>query len=148
MNVSLGKIWEQYVADQIESGLFGNASEVVRDALRRQQEHFLKLEALRCDVQAGAGLVAGRARQPVFARGHHPQGRGTAADGMSGYVLSSDADEDLQAIYAFRCRCGAAAKPRSASTRSTIPSSASPACRRSGASELGEDVRSVPHGLM
>lgn len=60
MNVSLGKIWEQYVADQIESGLFGNASEVVRDALRRQQEHFLKLEALRCDVQAGlASLQAG-----------------------------------------------------------------------------------------
>jgi antitoxin ParD1/3/4 len=53
VNVSLGKVWEQYVADQIESGLFGNASEVVRDALRRQQEHLLKLEALKRDVRAG-----------------------------------------------------------------------------------------------
>ena len=36
MNFSLGKTWERYVAEQVESGLFNNASEVVRDALRRQ----------------------------------------------------------------------------------------------------------------
>jgi antitoxin ParD1/3/4 len=61
MNVSLGKAWERYVAEQVDSGLFGNASEVVRDALRRQQEHILKLEALRRDVQAGVESVkAGR----------------------------------------------------------------------------------------
>ena len=48
MNVSLGKAWERYVAEQVDSGLFGNASEVVRDALRR-------------DVQAGVESVkAGR----------------------------------------------------------------------------------------
>ena len=57
MNVSLGKAWEEYVADQIESGTFGNASEVVRDALRRQQEHFLKLEALKRSVQQGVDSV-------------------------------------------------------------------------------------------
>lgn len=61
MNVSLGKSWEDYVAEQVASGNFNNASEVVRDALRRQQEHFLKLEALRQDVAAGmASIEAGR----------------------------------------------------------------------------------------
>ena len=61
MNVSLGTTWERYVADQVESGLFNNASEVVRDALRRQQEQLLKLEALRRDIQAGvASIEAGR----------------------------------------------------------------------------------------
>lgn len=50
MIFSLGKAWEQYVSDQVESGLFNNASEVVRDALRRQQEHLIKLEALRLEV--------------------------------------------------------------------------------------------------
>jgi len=57
MNVSVGKTWEQYVAEQVESGLFGNASEVVRDALRRQQEHFMKLEALRREIGAGVESV-------------------------------------------------------------------------------------------
>jgi antitoxin ParD1/3/4 len=61
MNVSIGKTWEQYVAEQVESGQFGNASEVVRDALRRQQEHFVKLEALRREVGKGvASIKAGR----------------------------------------------------------------------------------------
>lgn len=61
MNVSLGKNWDDYVAEQVASGNFNNASEVVRDALRRQQEHFLKLEALRQDVAAGAASIeAGR----------------------------------------------------------------------------------------
>ncbi|UVC11563.1 type II toxin-antitoxin system ParD family antitoxin [Rhizobium sp. TH2] len=53
MNVSLGKSWEEYVSEQVASGNFNNASEVVRDALRRQQEHFLKLEALRRDIESG-----------------------------------------------------------------------------------------------
>ncbi len=61
MNVSLGKVWEKYVADQVESGHFNNASEVVRDALRRQQEQLMKLEALRRDILAGVTSVrAGR----------------------------------------------------------------------------------------
>ena len=57
MNVSLGKSWEEYVADQVSSGNFNNASEVVRDALRRQQEHFLKLETLRRDIAAAMASI-------------------------------------------------------------------------------------------
>lgn len=57
MNVSLGAAWEQYVAEQIQSGQFNNASEVVRDALRRQQEYLLKLQALRNDIRTGVASV-------------------------------------------------------------------------------------------
>ena len=57
MNVSLGKVWEKYVAEQVESGHFNNASEVVRDALRRQQEQLMKLEALRKDISVGVASV-------------------------------------------------------------------------------------------
>lgn len=61
MNVSLGKSWEKYVADQVEAGQFNNASEVVRDALRRQQEYLLKLESLKRDFQKGLNSIeAGR----------------------------------------------------------------------------------------
>lgn len=57
MNFSLGQSWEKYVAEQVSSGQFNNASEVVRDALRRQQEQLLKLEALRVDIGRGVASV-------------------------------------------------------------------------------------------
>ena len=61
MNFSLGKKLENYVAEQIEHGLYNNASEVVRDALRLHEEHHLKLESLRRDIQLGVQSVkAGR----------------------------------------------------------------------------------------
>ena len=61
MNFSLGKNWEKYVADQVSSGHFNNASEVVRDALRLQQQHLMKLAALKRDLEAGNDSVkAGR----------------------------------------------------------------------------------------
>jgi antitoxin ParD1/3/4 len=61
MNVSLGKTWEEYVAQCVSSGEFNNASEVVRDALRRQQEQLLKLEALRRQIDKGlTSLSAGQ----------------------------------------------------------------------------------------
>ena len=65
MNFSLGSTWEQYVAEQVNSGMFNNASEVVRDALRRQQEHLIKLEALRRDIGVGvASIKAGEFSRP------------------------------------------------------------------------------------
>ncbi|MHA7775342.1 type II toxin-antitoxin system ParD family antitoxin [Roseibium sp. M-1] len=61
MNFSLGKKLEDYVADQIANGLYNNASEVVRDALRMHEEHHLKLESLRRDINRGRqSLDAGR----------------------------------------------------------------------------------------
>ena len=64
MNFSLGKSWENYVAEQVNSGQFNNASEVVRDALRRQQEYLIQFEALKRDVLQGvASVKSGKARK-------------------------------------------------------------------------------------
>ena len=49
MNVSLPPTWEQFVASQVSAGEFGNASEVVREALRllRDQQESRALEEMR-----------------------------------------------------------------------------------------------------
>ena len=49
MNVSLPPTWEQFVAGQVSAGEFGNASEVVREALRllRDQQESRALEEMR-----------------------------------------------------------------------------------------------------
>jgi antitoxin ParD1/3/4 len=57
MHVSLTEALDRYVRDQVASGLYNNASEVIREALRLKI-HFdateqAKLEALRRDVDVG-----------------------------------------------------------------------------------------------
>jgi antitoxin ParD1/3/4 len=49
MNVSLPQTWEEFVAGQVSSGEFGNASEVVREALRllREQQEAHAVEEMR-----------------------------------------------------------------------------------------------------
>ena len=66
MHVSLTRALEDLVRRKVESGLYNNASEVVREALRLMQEHDelrrLKLERLREELAEGeADLAAGRA---------------------------------------------------------------------------------------
>ena len=55
MNVSLSKQFEEYIAQQVESGFYNNASEVIREALRekmlKEQTYQAKLEALRGDIE-------------------------------------------------------------------------------------------------
>lgn len=64
MNFSLGKNWEKYVSEQVTSGQFNNASEVVRDALRRQQEYLVKFETLKKDIALGVESVkSGKTRK-------------------------------------------------------------------------------------
>lgn len=65
MNVSLPQPWEEFVASQVSSGEFGNASEVVREALRllRQRQEDRALEEMRAafasvDSHAGEGEPA------------------------------------------------------------------------------------------
>ena len=57
MHVSLTDALEAYVRERVESGLYNNASEVVREALRlkMQQDEAdrAKLEALRRDIDVG-----------------------------------------------------------------------------------------------
>ena len=56
-SLSLGEHWEVFIKNEIASGRYGSASEVVRDALRKMEEHKSKLEALRIHLREGAAQV-------------------------------------------------------------------------------------------
>jgi antitoxin ParD1/3/4 len=75
-NVSLGEYYEKYVQDQVMSGRFTSASEVIREALRlheeRQQFRQGQLDALRQDIAAGIrdldeGRVSTRSMREIVA---------------------------------------------------------------------------------
>lgn len=53
-SLSLGEHWEVFIKNEISSGRYGSASEVVRDALRAMEERKSKLEALRSHLGEGA----------------------------------------------------------------------------------------------
>jgi antitoxin ParD1/3/4 len=53
-SLSLGEHWEVFIKNEISSGRYGSASEVVRDALRSMEERKSKLEALRAHLTQGA----------------------------------------------------------------------------------------------
>lgn len=52
-SLSLGEHWEVFIKNEVSSGRYGSASEVVRDALRHMEEHNSKLEALRAHLAEG-----------------------------------------------------------------------------------------------
>ncbi|MFT6896490.1 MAG: antitoxin ParD1/3/4 [Paraglaciecola sp.] len=57
MNVNLSSTFEDYIKQQLDSGLYNNASEVIRDALRQKMQseevYKTKLEALRAAISDG-----------------------------------------------------------------------------------------------
>ena len=57
MNVNLSAVFEDYIKQQLDSGMYNNASEVIREALRikmQQDEVYqAKLEALRAAIDDG-----------------------------------------------------------------------------------------------
>lgn len=55
---SLGEHWEVFIKNEIASGRYGSASEVIRDALRTLEERRTKLNALRAHLAEGAGQAA------------------------------------------------------------------------------------------
>lgn len=69
-NVSLPTALDEYVASEIDSGRFGNASEVVRTALRQMQERdshrAAKIAMLRAALKEG--IASGAAEEGSFAR--------------------------------------------------------------------------------
>jgi antitoxin ParD1/3/4 len=54
---TIGKHYERFIKDLVESGRYSTASEVMRDALRlveeREERRKAKLEALRSEIQKG-----------------------------------------------------------------------------------------------
>jgi antitoxin ParD1/3/4 len=58
-SLSLGEHWEVFIRNEVSSGRYGSASEVVRSALRVLEERKTRLEALRAHLAEGAAQ-AGR----------------------------------------------------------------------------------------
>lgn len=52
-SLSLGEHWEVFIKNEIATGRYGSASEVVRDALRHMEERSSKLAALRAHLAEG-----------------------------------------------------------------------------------------------
>ncbi len=71
-SVALGSHFETFVRDQVESGRFNNASEVVRAGLRLleegEQRRQLELEALRAEITAGRASGPAKPAKAVFKR--------------------------------------------------------------------------------
>jgi len=57
-SLSLGGHWQEFIKQEIKSGRYSTASEVVRDALRELEDRGKRLEALRAHLAEGAGQVA------------------------------------------------------------------------------------------
>ena len=57
MNISLTSELEQLVHDKVKTGMYGTASEVIREGLRLLKERDQHLELLRREVQAGFAAV-------------------------------------------------------------------------------------------
>jgi antitoxin ParD1/3/4 len=68
---ALGQHFERFVREQIESGRYQSASEVVRDGLRLLEERAAwqqaKLDALRAEIQKGIDSGPGRPLDDVVA---------------------------------------------------------------------------------
>ncbi|AFJ48470.1 type II toxin-antitoxin system ParD family antitoxin [Shimwellia blattae] len=69
-SVSLSPYFEVFIREQIASGRYNNASEVIRAGLRalEEKEQQLKLDAMRRDVVAGMESGPGKEADEVFHR--------------------------------------------------------------------------------
>lgn len=52
-SLTLGSHWETFIRNEVASGRYNSASEVVREALRELEERRIKMEALRSHLAAG-----------------------------------------------------------------------------------------------
>ena len=59
-SLSLGGHWEDFIRQEIRSGRYSTASEVVRAALRELEDRGKRLEALRRHLAEGAVQAAGK----------------------------------------------------------------------------------------
>ncbi len=57
-SLSLGEHWEIFIKNEVASGRYGTASEVVRDALRDLEERKSKLDVLRAHLAQGSAQAA------------------------------------------------------------------------------------------
>lgn len=57
-SLSLGGHWEEFIREEVSSGRYSSASEVIRDALRELEDKGKRLEALRAHLAEGANQAA------------------------------------------------------------------------------------------
>ncbi len=57
-SLSLGEHWEVFIKNEVASGRYGSASEVVRDALRYMEARNSRLAALRAHLGEGEAQAA------------------------------------------------------------------------------------------
>ena len=50
-SITLGEHFDQYIAEQLASGRYRTASEVIRESLRMHQERELKISAMRAAIE-------------------------------------------------------------------------------------------------
>jgi len=71
-SIALGKHFETFIRDQVQSGRFNNVSEVVRAGLRLLEEteerKQLELDALRAEIAAGRASGPAKPADAVFDR--------------------------------------------------------------------------------
>lgn len=61
MHVNLSKEMEAFIKSKVATGFYGNATEVIRDAIRRMQEDETRIAAFQAAVDEGeADIEAGR----------------------------------------------------------------------------------------
>lgn len=53
MHINLSPEMENFIKGKVSSGFYGNATEVIRDAIRRMQAEEVRLKAWRSAIQAG-----------------------------------------------------------------------------------------------
>jgi antitoxin ParD1/3/4 len=69
-SLTLGEHWEVFVRNEVASGRYASASEVIRDALRTLEERKGRMEALKAHLAEGASQAA----NGDFAQGYSIQG--------------------------------------------------------------------------
>jgi len=58
MNVSLTPHFDEFIRNQLDSGRYHSASEMIRDALRLLEDREKQINRLRADLQQGLGSGA------------------------------------------------------------------------------------------
>ncbi len=82
MNVSLPDPMKDWVEAQSKTGRYANASDYVRDLIRKDQERATKTLALQRLIDEGlASGVSERGLEEIFAEARARAGRGEAGDG-------------------------------------------------------------------